>query len=89
MDLTEHNHLNLRNIQELDNLNNIPIPLCLFNLTDNNVITSMTCPESLSDSKKQYMILDLYFFRPPAIKRLDKEVQFDINEEKNSNRKYI
>ena len=89
MDLTEHNHLNLRNLQELDNLNNIPIPLCLFNLTDNNVITSMTCPESLSDSKKQYMILDLYFFRPPAIKRLDKEVKLGITEEKNSNRKYI
>ena len=45
VDLTENNHLNL---------NNTPIPLCLFNLTNNNVITSMECPESLSDSKKQY-----------------------------------
>ena len=51
----------------------IPVPLCLFNITDNDVITSLTCPETLQISIKQNMILDLYFFRPPAIKRPDKE----------------
>ena len=79
----------LRNLQEIDDLKDIPIPICLFNLTNNNVITSMICPETLSENIKQNMILDLYFFRPPAIKRLDDKVELGIIEDKNNNKKYI
>ena len=82
VDLTGNNILNIRNFEEIDELKDLPISLCLFNLTDNDVITSMICPESLPESKRQNMILDLYFFRPPSIKRLDKEVQLQIIEKK-------
>ena len=62
----------LRYLDELPDFKDLPVPLCLFDITDNNVITSMTCPEKLQTSIKQNMFLDLYFFRPPAIKRPDK-----------------
>ena len=60
---------NLRKLQEVTDLKGIPLPICLFNFTDNDAITSFKCPETLPDSKKYEMILDLYFFRPPAIER--------------------
>ena len=56
-----------------EDFKDIPIALCIFNITDNNVITTMTCPESLPDNKRNEIILDLYFFRPPAAERADKE----------------
>ena len=33
----------------------------------------MKCPKSLSENKRNEIILDLYFFRPPAAERIDKE----------------
>ena len=33
------------NFEVPENLKDIPIPICLFNLTNNDVITSITCPE--------------------------------------------
>ena len=64
-----------RNIRLLDSeeFKDIPIPLCEFNITDNHVITTLICPESLPDNKRNEIILDLYFFRPPAAERPDKE----------------
>ena len=62
----------LRYLDEFPDFKDLPVPICLFNITDNDVITSMTCPEKLQTNIKQNMILDLYFFRPPAIKRPDK-----------------
>ena len=73
IDMTKINHRNIRSLEEIKDLKDIPVPLCLFNLTDNDVILSMTCPESLQKNIKENMILDLYFFRPPAIKRPDKQ----------------
>ena len=64
---------NTRNLEETDDLKDIPIPCCLFNLTNNDVITSIACPESFPEHKKKLMVLDLYFFRPPGLKRPDKE----------------
>ena len=71
VDLTS---IKTRNLQNLDSAHfeKIPIPICLFNITDNHVITTMACPESLPDNKMNEIILDLYFFRPPAIERADK-----------------
>ena len=90
LDITKIAKQNLRNLDELPNLKDLPIPLCLFNLTDNDVITSMTCPESLSDSQKRTIILDLYFFRPPAIKRPDKvQGNITITKWRKNNREYI
>ena len=71
--LTEFNKKNLRFLDEIPDLKDIPLPLCIFNITDNDVITSIACHKSLPKSTRKSMILDLYFFRPPAIKRPDKE----------------
>ena len=54
-------------------LKDIPLPICLFNMTDNNVITLLTCHKLITEHKKRMIALDLYFFRPPEIKRLNKE----------------
>ena len=62
----------LQLLEESD-LKDAAFPLCTFNITDNDVITSMKCPESISDGKIKGIILDLYFFRPPAIERPDKK----------------
>ncbi len=43
---------NLRFLDNNEKYKDQPIPLCLFNITDNNFITTLTCPESLSDIKK-------------------------------------
>ena len=51
----------LKYLDEILDFKDLPIPLCLFNITDNDVITSITCPENLQKSIIQNMILDLYF----------------------------
>ena len=80
----------LRYLDEFPDFKDLPVPLCLFNITDNDVITSMTCPEKLQTSIKQNMILDLYFFRPPAIKRPDKiGSNITLNKWKEGDKYYI
>ena len=63
----------LRTLQEVNDIEDLPIPLCLFNITDNNGITSIKCPKAMNEGKIKGIILDLYFYRPPGIKRVDKE----------------
>lgn len=95
IDLTSESKKSNNNIRRLttpEDFKDIPFSLCLFNITDNNFITSMTCPESLPESKKNEIILDLYFFRPPSIQRADKEndnITITINEDKDNNKRYI
>ena len=68
----DYSHVSrLRRLDELQDLEKIPLPLCLFNLTDNNVIKSITCHKNLSESKINSIVLDLYFFRPPGVMRPD------------------
>ena len=43
-----------------------------MNLADNNVILSISCPQKLHKNIIQNIILDTYFYRPPAIERPDK-----------------
>ena len=73
IELTKISNNDKNNIRILEDLKDIPVPLCLFNITDNHIITTLTCPDSLSDIKRNEIILDLYFFRPPAAERADKE----------------
>lgn len=61
-----------RNLEENKENENITLALCIFNITDNDFITSITCHENLTDMKKNEILLDLYFFRSPAIERKDK-----------------
>jgi len=71
--VTKKNSEETNNIEENDKLKDIPIPFCLFNLTNNDAITSIKCPKSLPEVKKKKIVLDLYFYRPPGIKRLKEE----------------
>ena len=95
VDLTNSVRRNLVKKRNLESQNNSDlkgkqIPICLFNLTNNDVITSISCPESLSETKKKSIILDLYFFRPPGLKRLTKEnVNSTITRKTVGNKKYI
>jgi len=55
VDLTgenKSNKYNIRALNSIEDFKDIPLALCLFNITDNNFITSMTCPETFPDSKK-------------------------------------
>ena len=79
----------LRRLDEQSNLKDMPIPLCLFNLTDNDVITSITCPQNLQKNIIQNMILDMYFCRPPAIKRYKVKTTVTINKWKENDTYYI
>ena len=91
VDFVDQDYSHIRNLDEIEDLEKFPIPLCLFNLTNNNVITSMICPKSLSSTKKNTIISDLYFFRPPSIKRPDKD-KFNITldyENLDNNQKLI
>ena len=90
VDLSQKNTNNKTRI--LSELKNIPIALCLFNITDNNFILSMSCPESFPDIKRNEIILDLYFFRPPAIKRADKErdgINVSIKDDNENKKRFI
>lgn len=78
-----------RNLEEKKDLKDLPIPICLFNLTNNDVITSIECPESFPEAKKKMLILDLYFFRPPGIKRLKDNFNSTITKKTEENKKYI
>ena len=95
IDLTKKstkNKKNTRILESSEDFKDVPIALCLFNITDNHIITSLTCPESLPDYKRKEIILDLYFFRPPAAKRFDKEndnITISIKEDEETKRKYI
>ena len=82
----------MRILEDNINFENASLATCLFNITDNDFITSITCHEKYPDIKKNEMLLDLYFFRAPAIERKNKtkdNITISINEDKNKNRKYI
>ena len=66
VDLSNNDKTNLRSLKEVTDLKDIPVPLCLFNLTDTNIITSISCPGSLSQNIKNEILSDLYYFRPIA-----------------------
>ena len=75
VDLIDQDYSNERILEEEEEngLENFPMPLCIFNLTDNNVITSIACHKNISENKINSIVLDLYFFRPPGIKRMRKQ----------------
>ena len=86
IDLTNNtNGQNLRNLEELNNLKDIPIPLCLFTLTDNNILLSIKCPETLPESKKNEIISDLYYFRPTPLKSSETVEKINVFIQNNTN----
>ena len=85
VDLSNNNKTNLRNLNEsiISDLKDIPITLCLFTLTDTNIITSISCPESLPQNIKDDLLSDLYYFRPLAQKSSYKKDQMNISIDNN------
>ena len=73
VDLNDQDYSNVRRLNKVESLENIPLPICIFNMTDNNVILSIACHKNISYSRVSSIVLDLYFFRPPGIKRIDKK----------------
>jgi len=75
---------NARILEDSDIIKDSPIALCYFNITDNHIITTIKCHESFPESQKNQMLLDLYFFRPPASQRIDKQgdnITLEISED--------
>ena len=90
VDLMNADNNEIKNSKEINDLKDIPLPLCLFNITNNDIITSITCHKSISENKKKMIILDLYFFRPQTIKKLNKkESNIKINYTNLDNNKKI
>ena len=83
VNLLNSNKNNLDNLTEITDLKDIPIPLCLFNISDTNIITSILCPESLPESIKNELLSDLYYFRPVAKMSSVKSHEMGITEDKN------
>ena len=65
---------NDRVLNNNEDYKDLPIPLCTFQITDYDFILSITCPESFPESKKNEILLDLYFFRPLSVGRADKKI---------------
>ena len=77
-------------MEEINNLKDIPISLCLVNFTENNIITSITCPESLPISKKQEMIFHfIKYLNLNEKKKGEKEINITKNKEIIDNNQYI
>ena len=90
VDLADQNYSNERNLSEVNDLKDIPVPICLFNITDNGVILSIDCPETLSQNKKNEIFLDLNYIKPVSIKRINKEEgNITITKEIKDNKEYI
>ena len=94
LDLTiePKNGSNTRILENSENIKDNSIALCFFNITDNHIITSITCPESFPESQKNQILLDLYFFRPPAAQRIDKQndnITLSVTEDDKSKTTHI
>ena len=89
VDLIDQDFSNLKNSVEVEDLKDIPIYLCIFNYTDNNIILSMSCPESLSEFKKNIILSDLHFFKPTSIKRVNKKKRNITITQKSDGNKYL
>ena len=83
VNLLNDNKKNLENLTVIDDLKDIPIAACLFNITDTNIITSIECPESLSEGIKNQIFTDLSYFRPNAILSSTKKHEMGLTTDEN------
>ena len=87
LDLNTRKTKNLRNNEESkfnEIINEIIIPICIFEHTDTNLILSVKCPKTLSGNIKEDIILAFKTIKPESIKGLDddKEIADSKIEEK-------
>ena len=83
VDFISNSKVKQENLKELEDLKDIPISLCLFHFTDTNIITSISCPESLPENVKNELLSDLFYFRPLPKKSSARKDNFNINIENN------
>ena len=81
VDLIDQDYSHVSDLEDIGTLEDFPLPLCFFNMTDNNVITSIACHKNISQSRVNSIVLDLYFFRPPGIKRMANDVTITTRKE--------
>ena len=87
VDFLNADNKNLRILEEINDLKDIPVPLCLFDITDTNIITSISCPESLEEHIKNDIISYINYFRPLTSTSTNKNNQFNMTI--NNEVKYI
>ncbi len=61
VDLTNSDNNENKDTKEINDLKYIPLPICLFNMTDNNVITLLTCHKLITEHKKNDCIRFIFF----------------------------
>ena len=68
LDLNIKNTNNLRRIEEenIDQINDVILPICLIEHTDTNIILSVTCPKTLSSNLKNDIILAFQSIKPDS-----------------------
>ena len=76
-------------MEEVNDLKDIPISLCLVNITENNIITSILCPESLPIPKKLEIALNFIKYLNINDKNGEEIINITKNEEIIENKKYI
>ena len=85
VDFNEQDHSqsrNLRGLEEIEDYKDFPLTLCFFNMTDNNIIISIACHKNISKNRVNSIVSDLYFYRPPANKRIEKtNIEIKTNKE--------
>ena len=56
VDLNDQDYSSVRRLNKVNSLENIPLPICIFNMTDNNVILSIACHKNISISRVNSMV---------------------------------
>ena len=69
LDLTIKNQNNLRrNYENIDEIKQVILPICLIEHSNTNIIFSVTCPETLSENLKSNIISAFQSIKPNLIK---------------------
>ena len=84
VNLLNNSQKNLSNLKEISDLKDIPIPLCLVNISDNNIINSISCPESLPKNIINELLSYISYFRPIAKMSSRKKHEMGITNEKDT-----
>ena len=63
--------------EEIDNIREAILPICIIEHTDTNIIISVTCPETLSSNLKNDIILAFQIIKPDSIKGMSEDESLD------------
>ena len=90
LDFSANNKNNLRNIDQDVKIEELTIPLCLFEHTDSNIILSISCPNNLEDNIKSLLKIAFKNIKPESINgAVEDKSLADINIETIDDKIYI